>query len=103
MNGSVRYDFEWDPGKAAQNQRKHRVSFEQAATVFLDQQALSVYDSEHSENEDRWITLGSDKQGALLVVCHTFREIGASNAVVRLISSRKATKAERKQYERHRS
>ena len=103
MNSPIRFDFEWDPEKAAQNLRKHRVSFEQAATVFLDPQALSVYDSQHSENEDRWITLGSDKRGALLVVCHTFREVGASNAVVRVISSRKATKAERKQYEQPQS
>ena len=103
MNGLVRYEFEWFPQKATQNLRKHGVSFERAATVFLDPQALSVYDSIHSEYEDRWITLGSDKRGALLVVCHTFREVGASNAVVRVISSRKATKAERKQYEQPQS
>jgi len=98
MNGLIHYEFEWDPQKATQNLRKHGVSFERAATVFLDPQAISVYDSVHSESEDRWITLGRDKRGVLLVVCHTFHEMDASNAVVRVVSCRKATKTERKQH-----
>jgi uncharacterized protein len=101
MNGLVRYDFEWDALKATQNLRKHGISFARAATVFLDPEALSVYDTEHSENEDRWVTVGRDNHGALLVVCHTFREVDASNAVVRIITSRKATVVERKQYSHH--
>jgi len=98
MNGLIHYEFEWNPRKATQNLQKHGVSFERAATVFLDPQAISVYDSVHSESEDRWITLGSNKRGTLIVVCHTFREVGASNAIVRIISSRRATTTERKQY-----
>lgn len=99
MNGGHRYDFEWDAQKAKQNLRKHGVSFERAATVFLDPNALTIYDPEHSAGEDRWITLGLDKQGVMLVVAHTFREVDEETASVRIITSRKATKAERKQYE----
>jgi len=62
MNGGLRYDFEWDPQKAKQNLRKHRVSFERAATIFLDPDALTLFDAEHSETEDRWITLGIDNK-----------------------------------------
>src|ERR1051325_8381676 len=68
MNGGHRYDFEWDAQKAKQNVRKHGVSFERAATVFLDPNALSIFDPEHSAGEDRWITLGMDWQGVMLVV-----------------------------------
>jgi len=100
MNGGNRYDFEWDPQKAKQNVRKHGISFERAATVFLDPDALSVFDVRHGEHEDRWITLGMDRQGVLIVVCHTFREVGGSVASIRIISSRRATAAERKQYGR---
>ncbi len=99
MNGGHRYDFEWDAQKAKQNLRKHGVSFERAATVFLDPNAPSIFDPEHSTGEDRWITLGMDRQGMMLVVSHTFREVEETTASVRIISSRKATRAERKQYE----
>lgn len=99
MNGGHRYDFEWDPAKAKQNLRKHGVSFERAATVFLDPHALSIFDPGHSAGEERWITLGKDRQGVMLVVSHTFREVDEPTASVRIITSRRATKAERKQYE----
>ena len=99
MNGGHGYDFVWDPAKAKQNLQKHGVSFERAASVFLDPNALTVFDTEHSGDEDRWITLGVDKQGVTLVVCHTFREMDEQTASVRIITSRKATKIERKQYE----
>ncbi len=102
MSGGHRYDFEWDPAKAKQNLRKHGVSFERAATVFLDPNALSIFDAEHSSVEDRWVTLGVDREGVMLVVCHTFREVDEQTASVRIISSRKATKTEREQYERRR-
>ena len=52
------FHFEWDPAKARQNARKHRVTFERGATVFLDPNALSLFDDQHSEEEERWITLG---------------------------------------------
>jgi uncharacterized DUF497 family protein len=93
------YQFEWDPAKARENARNHRVTFERAATVFLDPNALSVFDNEHSQDEDRWITLGLDRAEALLVVCHTYKEEAESSARIRLFSARRATKTEAKPYE----
>ena len=92
------YNFEWDPQKAAANLRKHGVSFERAATVFRDAEALSLYDRAHSKDEDRWITLGMDARGQLLVVSHTWREMEQSAARCRIISVRKATKTEAREY-----
>ena len=100
MAKPFQYQFEWDPIKARQNSKEHGVAFERAATVFLDPEALSEFDEEHSQDEERWITLGLDRTGALLVVCHTYREETEAGARVRLISARKATKNEAKQYER---
>ena len=93
------YRFAWDPTKAAVNRRKHGVSFEQAAAVFRDPLALSRYDDDHSEHEERWLTLGLGDNGVLLVVCHTFEEISPQEARVRLISARVASIHERRQYE----
>lgn len=94
----MEFYFDWDPRKAAENARKHRVSFEQASTVFKDSRAVSVYDTEHSEKEERWLTLGVSSTGVLLVVHHTFEELDADTAIIRLISSRKATQREQRQY-----
>jgi uncharacterized DUF497 family protein len=66
----------------------------------MDRSALSEFDEAHSESEERWITLGLDQTGALLVVCHTFREDIESGAHIRLISARKPTKREQAEYER---
>jgi len=82
---SFQYQFEWDPVKARRNLKDHGVGFEGATTVFLDPQALSEFDEEHSHYEDRWITLGLDSTGSLLVVCHTYREETAVSAHIRLI------------------
>ena len=95
----MKYYFEWDPNKARQNIRNHKTSFERAATVFLDQRALSIFDDEHSKIEERWLTLGIDDTGILLVVCHTFNQIDNEIFNIRIISTRKATKNETKQYE----
>ncbi len=95
----VRYNFEWDPEKAKGNLVKHEVAFESAATVFLDPIALSVFDEDHSGDEERWITMGFDRSGALLVVHHTFHNVDESTCSVRVISARKATKTEARQYE----
>lgn len=100
MNKSFHYQFEWDPAKARQNSRRHRITFERAATVFLDPNALSVFDQEHSREEDRWVTLGLDRAGTLLVVCHTYREETETSARIRIITARKPTNSESKQYER---
>ncbi|MGH7823981.1 MAG: BrnT family toxin [Candidatus Binatia bacterium] len=100
MDKPFQYQFQWDPTKARQNSRQHRVTFERAATVFLDPNALSLFDEQHSEDEERWITLGSDHTGTLLVFCHTYREETETSGRVRLISARKAKKNETKQYQR---
>ena len=93
------YNFEWDPHKAQRNLQKHRISFERAAQVFLDPTALSIPDEEHSLREERWITMAKDSQGIVLVVVHTFQKGGEKERIIRLISARKATKQELKQYE----
>ena len=87
--------FEWDPQKDQINRRKHGVSFEEASTVFQDANALVIDDPEHSEEEERFIILGFSLRANLLVVCHCYR---ASESVIRIISARKATKNETKQY-----
>ena len=97
---AFQYQFEWDSAKARQNSRKHRVTFERGATVFLDPNALSLFDEPHSEVEERWITLGLDHTGMLLIVCHTYHEETENSARVRVISVRKATKKETRQYQR---
>jgi len=95
----LNYNFEWDPDKANSNLAKHKVSFERAAAIFLDSFAISLFDNEHSHDEDRWITMGKDKSGILIVAVHTFRKINAGSCVIRIISARKANKKERLQYE----
>jgi len=87
--------FEWDPRKNAANQRKHGVSFEEATTVFSDENALLIDDPEHSEDEERFVLLGMSAALRALVVCHCYRE---SDDAIRLISARKATRKERSTY-----
>ena len=94
------YQFDWDPVKARSNAKKHRVTFERAASVFQDPSALSQFDVSHSEHEDRWVTLGLDSTGIPLVVCHTFQDLGHRAAGIRIFSARKAAKSEIKQYGR---
>ena len=95
----MRYNFEWDPVKAKQNLRKHAISFQRAATIFRDPYMVSIFDDEHDDTEDRWVTIGMDGHQILLVVSHTFRHISETTRVIRMISARKATKRERRQYE----
>ena len=99
MAAPFAYTFEWDPNKAVANRRKHGVGFEQAATVFKDPLAVSIYDEDHSDQEERWITLGKADNGQLLVVIHTYQEISPAEAVIRLISARPATPHEQRNYE----
>jgi uncharacterized DUF497 family protein len=98
----MQYEFEWDPVKARQNLKKHGISFERAARIFLDPFAISIFDEHHSESEDRWITIGSDTNKVLLVVVHTFRDVDAGTAILRIISARKADKEEAQQYHERR-
>ena len=95
---NIEYTFEWNPNKASSNFSKHDISFEEAATIFKDSNIISIYDNEHSEYEDRWISIGLSETGKLLVVCHTFQEIDIKNIIIRIFSTRKATKTENKQY-----
>jgi uncharacterized protein len=86
--------FEWDDRKAEANFRKHRVLFEDAASVFGDPNAITIYDDAHYTKEERFVTIGLSMKGPLIVICHTDR-----GNKIRIISARKATAKERRQYE----
>ena len=87
-------EFEWDSNKNEINIKKHGISFEEASTVFYDEEARVIDDPEHSKDEDRFIILGMSNQANVLIVCHCYRD----DEVIRLISARKATKNESRQY-----
>jgi len=87
-------NFEWDPGKARKNRRKHRISFQEAATVFGDPLAVTYPDPDHSLSEQRFITLGMSSTGRVLMVAHVDRDEN-----VRIVSARRTTQRERKSYE----
>jgi len=87
--------FEWDEGKNTLNKRKHGVSFEEAITVFADENALLLPDPDHSTEEDRFILMGFSGSLRMLVVCHCYCR---SEEIIRIISARKATKPERADY-----
>ena len=90
--------FEWDNRKAKENKKKHGVSFEEAQTVFYDEWAILVEDEGAADDgENRFILLGMSLGAKTLVVCHCYRE---DDEVIRLISARRATKSERRDYER---
>ncbi len=94
----MQYDFEWDTKKAKLNKIEHKISFEYAATIFKDPNAITIYDTEHNRGEDRWVTIGLAVNGLIVVMHHTFKQIDNDNAVIRIISSRKAARNELKQY-----
>jgi uncharacterized DUF497 family protein len=87
--------FAWDVAKATENLRTHGVSFDEATTVFGDGNARLKHDPDHSQEEDRFILLGLSARLRLLIVCHAYHE---NDAVIRIISARKATPNERRQY-----
>ena len=87
--------FAWDEAKAEENRRKHGISFEEASTVFADENGRLTHAPEHSQEEDRFILLGFSATLRLLIVCHAYRE---NDEVIRIISARRATANERKQY-----
>lgn len=91
-------EFAWDNRKAAGNQRKHGVTFTEAATVFGDPLSLTFLDPDHSENEVRFITIGTSSAARVILVAHT-DQAGS----IRIISARKATRAERNYYEENAS
>ena len=92
MNGTA---FSWDGRKARANLHKHGVSFEEAATAFSDGNARLIHDPGHSLDEDRFVLLGFSSKLRILVVCHSYR---ADDATIRIISARRASRHERKQY-----
>jgi len=87
-------EFEWDPPKARANLQKHRVAFQEAATVLRDSLAITIFDPDHSQEEDRYITIGTSARGRILMVAHTDR-----GDRTRIISARELTRAEREAYE----
>jgi hypothetical protein len=87
--------FAWDAAKAEENRQKHGVSFEEASSVFADENGRLKHDPDHSQEEDRFLLLGFSAKLRLLIVCHAYRE---DDEVIRIISARKATPNERKQY-----
>ncbi len=91
--------FEWDKRKERANVKKHGISFDEARTVFYDENAVQFFDPDHSDDEDRFILLGISFRVRVLVVCHCFRK---SDAVVRIISARKADGDEENEYWRYR-
>ncbi len=87
--------FEWDERKNRENRTKHRVSFEEAQTIFLDENAIRYFDPDHSEDEDRFLLLGMSFTLRVLVVCHCYR---VDDSVIRIVSARKADKREQADY-----
>ncbi len=88
--------FEWDENKNTINKHKHKIDFKEAQTVFEDENALVINDPEHSEQEDRFIILGFSNKANLLIVCHCYRQ---NDSIIRIISARKATPSESRQYQ----
>ena len=87
--------FEWNEAKDRSNKRKHGISFEEAQTVFLDENALRYFDPDHSADENRFLMLGISFRLRILVVCHCFR---ADDSIIRIISARKANRLEAAEY-----
>ena len=91
--------FDWDAQKARSNLAKHGVSFRLATSIFRDPLALTIFDEDHSDDEDRWVTLGQAPNGQLLVVVHTSEETSRTELHIRIISARRADPAEVRDYE----
>lgn len=98
MKTEKKVKFTWDDKKKNSNAKKHRVTFEEAQSVFLDENARLILDPDHSENEERFILLGMSEKRRLLTVCHCYRE---DDSVIRLISARTASRHERVAYEEY--
>jgi len=90
--------IEWDPRKARQNLRKHSIDFSEASTVFADTLSITILDPDHSEDEERWLTMGLSIRQRLLVVVHTNK-----GEAIRIISARPANRLERRKYEEGKS
>jgi uncharacterized protein len=95
----MRFEFDWDPAKAESNHSKHGVTFEDAMGVFGDPLALSLPDNESGQGEERWVTIGRNPASNLLLVVHTYMELSAERVAIRIISARRPTRREARQYE----
>ena len=87
--------FKWDEKKNSLNKKKHNISFEEAQTVFVDDNALLIHDPDHSHEEDRFLLVGLSSSFRILVVCHCYRK---GDDIIRIISARKATRYEQQYY-----
>ena len=95
----MRIKFDWDPAKAASNSAKHGVGFHEAMTVFADPLARTILDPDYAVvDEERWVTVGEASTGNLVVVVHTWREMDPYRTDVRIISVRRPTRSEARQY-----
>jgi hypothetical protein len=88
--------FEWDKSKSRSNEKKHGLSFEEARSIFYDENAIEFHDPDHSQHEDRFLLLGMSYRLRVLLVCHCHRK---EDSIIRIISARKATRKEAKRYE----
>ncbi len=95
----TKFAFAWDERKSRENERKHGVSFEEAQSVFFDDDALEFFDPDHSDEEDWFLLLGRSSRLRVLLICHCLRQ---SEQVIRIISARRATQKERSVYKRGR-
>jgi uncharacterized protein len=96
---AVRLEFDWDQVKARSNFEKHKVSFEDAQSIFLDPLALSTLDEDATE--ERWITVGVSSSAKVLLVVHTHMQITPNRIYIRIISARKPNKREKRHYEQN--
>jgi uncharacterized DUF497 family protein len=92
------YQFDWDEVKAASNLRKHGVAFEIAMTIFNDPLMLTIFDPDHSEAEERWVSIGHASDRRLVLAVHTYKEADGSTATIRILSARRPTRREARQY-----
>lgn len=99
LENNLFYKFEWDENKARINLAKHKISFDEGRTIFTDPFLITLADGEHSDNEDRFVSIGKSTNERILLVVHLERHIKINHVLIRIISCRKATTAERKMYE----
>ncbi|MFA6411272.1 MAG: BrnT family toxin [Syntrophales bacterium] len=92
--------FSWDNRKNDANKKRHGVSFDEAKTVFYDENAIRYFDPDHSDDDDRFLMVGLSNKLRILIVCHCF---GEEDSVIRIITARKATKSEEDNYWRERT
>ncbi len=93
------FDFDWDAKKVRANLKKHQVSFRLATAVFNDPLAVTIFDEEHSDNEERWVTIGRVPNSTVLVVVHTTIQVSNTELHIRIISARRADREEMRNYE----